>query len=231
MGSLEVSSTFLSAESLDIHLAHPTAGECYSIWKLTSSEWKDALSLSLYLEESAYLTTIPLARDGGMTLWILVDKNLPKDHRTILCSCKTFRKRSLVSDANGSVTETIIHGVASVFCDPAYRCRGYATRMMRELAKVLRGWQVESESCVGSILYSDIGERLYSRVGWHSSPENVHIELAPLVLQKPLRAKQLLSQDLGQLCKEDEAMTRKRMTGQADGKTRMMIIPDHDHML
>lgn len=226
--------TFLalpSAKSPELHLTHPTARECLAIWKLTSTEWKDALSLSQYLEESAYLTTIPLARDGGMTLWVLVDKTLPPDQRPILCSCETFRKRSMVSDAKGILTETITHGVASLFCNPAYRRRGYGSRMMNELATVLRSWQVEHKKCVGIVLYSDIGKKFYANVGWHPSPTNIHIELAPLIASKPLRAKELLSSDLAQLCKEDETIMRKRMTNKSDGKIQMMIMPDHDHML
>lgn len=230
MGPLDTSLALVPAQSPDLHLAHPTARECLSIWKLTSSEWKDALSLPLYLEESAYLTTIPLATDGGMTLWILVDKNLPPDHRPILCSGETFRKRSLLSDAKGGVTETITHGVASLFCHPAYRGRGYGSRMMKELAAVLRSWQVESKKCVGCVIYSDIGRKYYADLGWHPSPANFHIELAPLIASKPSKAKELLSGDLDQLCKEDEALIRKRMTGKS-GKIQMMIIPDHDHML
>jgi GNAT superfamily N-acetyltransferase len=228
---MDISSAMLPAQSPDLHLDHPTAGECVSIWKLNSSEWKDALSLPLYLEEWAYMMSTPLVKDGGMTVWILVDKNLPPDRRPILCSCETFRKRSLVGDSRGSVTETIIHGVASVFCNPAYRGRGYGSRMMKELAEVLRSWQVERKKCVGSVLYSDIGKNYYADLGWRPSPNNAHIELPPLIAPKPPRAKQLLSTDLEQLCKEDEAMIRKMMTSKTDGKIRLMIVPDHDHML
>lgn len=42
---------------------------------------------------------------------------------------------------------------------------------------------------------------------------------------------QLLSRDLNQLCKEDEAIMRKELASKSDGKVRMMIVPDHDHML
>jgi GNAT superfamily N-acetyltransferase len=184
MGSLDTSPTLLLAQSPDLQLAHPTAGECLSIWNLTSSEWRDALSLPLYLEESAYLTSIPLARDGGMTIWILVDKNLPPDQRPILCSCETIRKRSLVSDGKGSVSEMIIHGVASVYCDPAYRGRGYGSRMMQELAEVLRTWQVGDKDCAGSVLYSDIGKDYYADLGWQPSLNNTHIEL-PVAPKQP----------------------------------------------
>ena len=226
MGSLNA-----SAQSLDLHLSHPTAEECLSIWKLTSLAWGDALSLPLYLEESAYLTTVPLAKDGGMTTWVLVDKNLPPDQRPILCSCETFRKRSLISDTKGNVAEAIIYGVASVYTNPTYRGRGYASRMMRELAKVLRSWQITTVKCVGIVLYSDIGKTFYAGLGWHPAPENNHVEFYPLMASQPLRATLLRAGDLAQLCKADEAMLRGAMTSKADGKLRMMIVPDHDHML
>jgi len=122
----------LDAHSPDIYLSHPTNAECLTIWGLSSLSWRDALTLPQYLEESAFLTTVPLAKDGGMTIWILVDKNLPSGKRPILCACESFRKRALLSTREGELTETIIHGVASVFTDPAYRGRGYASRLMRD---------------------------------------------------------------------------------------------------
>ena len=231
MGSLDSSLALPNAQSPDLHLSHPTARECISIWKLTSLAWRDALSLPLYLEESDYLTTIPLAKDGGMTLWILVDKNLPPDQRTILCSCETFRKRSLLSSTKGYVTETIIHGVASVFCDPAYRRRGYSSRMMRELAQVLRNWQIDTTKCIGSILYSDIGKNYYANLGWRPIPNNTHIEFHSSIASKSSRARKLLPEDLHQLCKEDETMIRKAMSSTSDKQVRMTLVPDHEHML
>lgn len=230
MGSLDAALALPLAQSPDLQLSHPTPRECQTIWKLTSRAWRDALTLPLYLEESAYLTTVPLAKDGAMTLWILVDKSLAPNQRTILCSCETFRKRSLISDAAGTVTETIIHGVASVFCDPAYRRRGYASRMMMELADVLRSWQVESKRCVGSVLYSDIGKDYYARLGWLPIQNNGHVEFEALMAQKPPEAIQILSGDLDQLCRDDEATIRKSMRSTSDEKLRMVLVPDLDHM-
>ena len=69
-----ISTPLPDAHSPDIHLSHPTGEECLKIWELSSLAWRDAFTLPLYLEESAFLTTVPLARDGGMTIWILVDK-------------------------------------------------------------------------------------------------------------------------------------------------------------
>lgn len=233
MGSLHLSPfTLPHAQSEDLHISHPTPGECQAIWNLNSIAWKDALSLPQYLEESAYLTTAPLAEAGGMTLWVLSDRNLLPDQRPILSSCETFRKRVLISDAKGIVSEKIVHGVASVFCNPQYRRRGYATRMMRELVKILPSWQVKSNQCVGSVLYSDIGPEFYANFGWHPFPNNNHIEIDASISPNAPRATQLVSRDLDQLCKEDEGMIRNSLSStSSDSKLRMMIVPDHDHML
>ena len=56
------------SSSSDLILSHPTPEECCSIWELTFPEWGDALTLPEYLEESLFLTSVPLAKDGGMTM-------------------------------------------------------------------------------------------------------------------------------------------------------------------
>ena len=232
MGSMTVSLTLPNVESQDIQLSHPTAEECVEIWKLSFLAWGDALSLPLYLEESAFLTTVPLAKDGGMTLWILTDKTLSPNKRPILCSCETFRKRSLVGDTKGDVTEMIVHGVASVFCNPLYRGRGYASRLMKELAKVLPTWQTERRKCIGSVLYSDIGKSYYAELGWHPFPNNNHVEFDPMIASKSPKATIIRAGDLDQLCKEDEAMVWKAMSSSiSDRRMRMVLVPDLDHML
>ena len=233
MGSSGISLAALpDAQSPDLHLSHPTALECQTVWKLSSLAWTDALSLPQYLEESAYLTTVPLAKDGAMTNWILTDRSLPPDQRPILCSCETFRKRAFISGRDGNLTEKIVYGVASVFCDPILRLRGYGSRLMRELAEILRTFQAETTKPIGSVLYSDIGKKYYADLGWHPFPINTHIELDPSAVPKGSRATQLLSGDLQRLCEEDEAMIRKELTSiSSNGKTRMMLVPDLDHML
>lgn len=220
------------ARSSALHLIHPTPGECQVVWKLSSLAWTDALSLPQYLEESAYLTTVPLARDGKMTNWILTDKNLPPGQRPILCSCETFRKRAFISDRDGNLSEKIIHGVASVFCNPVFRQCGYGSRLMRELSETLRTFQTERTDSIGSVLYSDIGKKYYADLGWHPFPINTHIELDPSMAPEGPRATQLSSQDLQRLCEEDEAMIQKDLTRpSSNGMMRMMLVPDLDHML
>lgn len=221
------------AQSPDLHLTHPTSSEFGSIYSLSFQEWGDALTLPQYLEESAFLTTVPLAKDGGMSIWLLTDRTLPHNNRPILCSCETFRKRTFVTTSNGHFSEAIIHSVASVFCNPKYRGRGYAARLMRELAVILPNWQTESKKCVGSVLYSDIGKTYYAKLGWHPFPLNDHIEFDPMPISKlpKIEIRTIAEKDLDQLCKDDEAMIWRAMTSSSSRKPLMMLVPDLDHML
>ncbi|KAL4980892.1 hypothetical protein BDW66DRAFT_853 [Aspergillus desertorum] len=92
--------------SPSLTLTHPTPAETQQIWDQTSALWTDALTVPQYLEEYAYLLTVPLARDHGITQWILVDNvnhetgtegdsTQRESKRTVLASCETFRKRAL----------------------------------------------------------------------------------------------------------------------------------------
>lgn len=224
-----------------LHLAHPTPEELVHISTNTFASWHDTLPLPAYLAESLYLSTVPLAKDNGLTTWILVDKRLPPNARPILSSCESYRKHALTSDADGgNVSDAIVHGVASVFCAPPYRRRGYAARLMKELARVLRDWQTAEDQqqikCVGSILYSDIGKTFYANLGWAPHPRNTHAAFAPQQgIPKPTLTKAIAEEDLAALCEQDEAMVRKAMARPAalpdDVKMRVTIVPDCDHML
>lgn len=218
------------ARSPTLYLTHPTASEFKTIYSLSFLAWGDALSLPQYLEESVFLTTIPLAKDDGMHVWMLTDRTISPDHRPILCSCETFRKRAFVTDTQGQFSEMIIYGIASVFCNPKYRGRGFAARLMRQLAIMLPNWQVASRRCIGSVLYSDIGKTYYANLGWHPFPVNTHIEIDPKGAPMTSQARKLLAGDLGQLCKDDEALIQKAMTSTSNCKIRMMLVPDLDHM-
>ncbi|KAL1956728.1 hypothetical protein VTO42DRAFT_6878 [Malbranchea cinnamomea] len=220
-----------AATSPRLHLDHPTDEESIAIWMLTASSWRYALSIPQYLEKSSYLMTVPLAKDGGLTQWILVDKTLPPNQRPIPASCETLRKRALVSDVHGNVTEAIAHGVASVYCDPKYRRRGYASRLLRELRDVLPVWQADqSKRVVASILFSDIGKEFYAAVGWRPFP-SFHLEFDAAALVAT-GASHVFAEQVGELCKEDEAISRRAMAcPYSRRKTRFMILPDHDHML
>lgn len=220
-----------TSTSSDLHLDHPTPEKCFQIWATTADAWKDSLTTPLYILESAYLMTVPLAQDGGMTTWVLVDKDRPPNKRDIFCSCETFRKRCIVSDSTGNVTEGIVHGIASVFCPEKFRGRSYAARHMKELATVLRGWQAENGKVIGSVLYSDIGKEYYTRLGWTPNPVNGHLVLSPAMMEIPATSRPVFESELESLCLRDQATIQSDMATPSASRKRVVILPDLDHML
>ncbi len=153
-----------------------------------------------------------------------MDKNnaLP-DQRPILSCGRTYRKQALISDPQGNVKDVIVGGV---FSDLAYRGRGYASRLMVELASTLRDWQLkDGEICIGSTLYSVVGRRFYSQFGWKAPFKNTDFEFPAQLHQAHPDVTLLQANDLTELCKRDEAMVRKSMANPSD-RTRLTIIPD-----
>lgn len=239
------------ATSPSLHLSHPTAAEKTATWTLNSKNWGTALTLPDYLDRESYLTTVPLARDGGITHWILVDSNATPDSRPILGSLETIRKRALIAQ-DGVLKETITHGIGSVFCNPAYRGKGCASRMLRELGPVLKGWQTDKsikgrEECAFSILYSDIGKKYYAKHGWLPFP-STHIFFPPTPVattngttgtngtssseHASERATPLADADIEALCTLDEKYIRKEMQQQSakDNKVHVAVVPDYETM-
>ncbi|OBT64452.1 hypothetical protein VE03_05371 [Pseudogymnoascus sp. 23342-1-I1] len=214
-------------------LRHPTPDEQIQIWTTTAATWGDPLDLlPLWLQRFKYLTTIPLAKNGGMTMWILTNTNYLPDQRPILSSCDTFLKRSLSSDAQGNTKDNIIYGIASVFTPPQYRRRGYAARLMEELSKKLHSWQSVHAPCIGSILYSDIGRSYYTKLGWHVNASNIHYTFKPAQVPWPSCTEGISKSRLAELCDIDEVMIRKAMKLPTnEERRRVVIIPDVEHML
>jgi len=220
------------SKSPDLILIHPTPEERLATWNLNFSSWGGALSREAYLEREQYMMTVSLTRDGGLTHWILVDKNEEPKKRHILGTCESIRKRAFINK-DGKVSEVITHCVGSVFCNPQYRGRKYASRMMVELGEKLRTFQTDTsvkgrEKCEFTVLWSDVGPRFYADHGWHPFP-STHISFP----SKPLgstRATKLYSKDLKELCDFDVAMITKELQSAKDGKTHVALVPDHVQM-
>lgn len=228
---------FPPSSSPSLALVHPTQAEKLRIWHLNGKSWAGQLSMQAYLRREEHLANQPCTRDGGITYWILVDATQDPNQRDILSSCESLRKRALVARAekygSGAVEEVVSHGIGSVFCDPRFRGRGYARRMIEELAKKLDTWQQpDGKRADFTVLYSDIGKQFYSKSGWEAFPSS-HIALPPAadnILAKP---HPLHAEDLRQLCLIDEALVIKkgfvRQSGKA-GKTIVCLLPDWDTM-
>ena len=150
-----------SSDSPHLRLVHPNEDEKTATWILNGQVWRGQLSLPAYLRREVHLANQPFTRHGGITYWILVDTSPASSsrNRTILASCESLRKRALVAREGQPVREVISHGIGSVFCDPAFRGKGYARRMLSELGKILDTWQQQDENKADfTVLFSDIGK-------------------------------------------------------------------------
>ena len=156
MGSTEA---LPPSKSPQLALLHPTYEETIAIWNLNGQVWRGRLSMEAYIRRDQHLADQALTRNGGITSWILTDTTKTPNARPILSSCESIKKQAYVKRGNEEVREVISHGIGSVFCDPQYRGRGYAKRMVEELGKKLDTWaQPESTRTNFSVLYSDIGK-------------------------------------------------------------------------
>jgi hypothetical protein len=219
-----------SSDSPELILAHPTEKELQHIYNLTFSSWCDALTHLQYLEESNLLSTAPLAKNGGLRVWILTTSMMSPDERPILCSCETFKKRALYDAENGNrekgVEEKIIYGIASVFTNPVSRGKGYAPRMLRALSDILR----QEEDCVGSILYSDIGPDYYAKLDWIPATRNTQFEIPAKDNVEPVEGELVTSERLKRLCTIDEKVIRAELANDEASGKKMAVIPDLQHM-
>ncbi len=228
-------------------LINATPDEQRQIWRATHPSWGPGLTLDQYLDREAYLLTTALAKDGGLTQWILTDSSAAASSRPVLSSCETIRKRAIVADPSGALADVTAHGVASVFTDPEYRSRGYAGKMMALLGEELvRQEDAAPGAARFSVLFSDIGPKFYANHQWMPIG-NSHLEFPvtgpPATM--PANVTELNDGHLAALATRDEQLLREQLSKPlADGnstKLRAAILPDfktldwqyrrEDHML
>lgn len=244
MGSIFSSVSELpSADAPGLVLVHPTPAERVECLKLNGAAWKGPLTFDQYIEREDYLRTQRLSKDGSLTLWILVDGSLPPDNRPILSACETLRKPALLAH-DGVVEDIFTQGVGSVFCRPDFRSRGYAKRMLTELAKKIETWQQENEKrkkCLFSVLYSDIGKNFYAQFGWKAFPSS-HLAFPPLAsdddnsnnLPVTLPAVgDMTADDVKRTMCSKEVMDRYRnilKKASVGSTTKVAVVPDSAHL-
>ncbi len=145
------------SSSASISLVPATLLERYQCWHINSHSWRGPLSVAQYLSREAFLERQLLTRDNQITYWILTDTALAPQRdgtRPILASCETLRKEGYLAE-DGHLKKLVTHGIGSVFCRHEYRGRGYASRMMTEVARTLETWQQQGASkAFFSILWS-----------------------------------------------------------------------------
>lgn len=233
------------SSSSTISLVTATVLERYQSWHINSHSWRGALSVSQYLSREAHLGDQLLTRDGKITYWILTDTSLPVGRdgaRPILASCETLRKEGYLA-RNGRLKTLVTHGIGSVFCRQEYRGRGYASRMMTEIGKMLETWQQEEGTTASfSMLWSDIGRSFYAAHGWKAM-SSTHLSLPALSRQmyaKPndqpdySRIRPLYVQDLqNRICPKATALLEAQLRVRSEQRPDILHIairPDYHHM-
>ncbi|KAK1749520.1 lysine acetyltransferase [Echria macrotheca] len=241
MGSITPPSASLpESTSPSLILTHPTPSEQQHTWSLTHPKWGPALTKEAYLARESYLTTVPLAKDGGISHWILTTTTTTSpspsqsssENRPILSSCETLRKPCITALPSGDLTKGIAYGIGSVFTDPQFRGRGYADRMLRELGQIL-----SSGDATCSVLYSDIGREFYAKRGWMAFPSG-HVAFPPLEKMDGEggndKVRRLVGyHELAELCAVDEGLVRGQVIKRAreTGKKCVALMPGLEQML
>ncbi|KAI0380142.1 hypothetical protein F5Y04DRAFT_258373 [Hypomontagnella monticulosa] len=239
MGSASQDYVLPDAKAPTLILAHPTDAEKQRTWSLNHREWGGALTLEEYLKREPYFTSIPLARDGGMSHWILTDSAWMLEFggdRPILASCESIRKRVLVAaPGDTEVRDGVGHGIGSVFTYPEFRSHGYGGRMLKDVGAALRKWQPEGQDVVCSALWSDIGKLYYAKKGWAAFP-SLHVEFLVPADQpqgNENKASPITYDNLEPLCQRDEQLLREKLarTAREAGRTSIAFAPDYNQML
>ena len=151
-----------SADGRALRLVQLSETEIHSQIGQNSIIWKGPLTIEAYARREEVLASQRLTENAGITYWGLVEDDQgqnPRD-RTVLAGCESIKKRALVVRAGSNevkVEDTMSEGIASVFCPPHFRSRGFSRQMMELLANALPS-QSQEEACLFSILYSDIGK-------------------------------------------------------------------------
>ncbi|TLS26415.1 hypothetical protein PpBr36_04843 [Pyricularia pennisetigena] len=203
MGS--IGSNLPPASSPSLIVTKATPDELRRIWISTYNNWGRALSVADYVERERYITTIPGSSEGRMTSWVLVEADKSPEERQVLSSCDTWRKPAVAVLPGGKhIEDGIAHVIGGVFTAPEFRGKGYASRMMTEVGKILKTYQADQVShshggktlrqtsgrgaseinghgkspVLFSALYSDIGKGFYAKHGWRPYP-STHISWTP----------------------------------------------------
>ena len=242
MGSADISLPL--ATSPNLVLVTPTPEERLECLRINGAAWRGCLDIEQYIQREDLLFRQEMTKDGALSCWILVERQLPPNNRTILSSCETFAKRAFLAH-DGKVEDIVAHTVGSVFCRSEFRGRGYAKRMIAELAKVLETWQQDQsvrKKTIFSTLYSDIGKTFYAAHGWKPY-QSSHMVLSPVPradIEKGLDGIDMtLVKDLGaedvkrEMCSDaviERHRTFMRNASIADGRAKVAIAPDFSHM-
>jgi GNAT superfamily N-acetyltransferase len=137
-----------------MRLRTATADEQRARDGLCASVWGGGLTVEQFVEREARLRSHWWPR-AVMRSWLW-----EADDGAVLASCETFALESQVGPARGHA-----HLIASVFTEPRYRGRGYASAMLHALA----AWS-RADGAQAMVLFSEVGPALYQALGFRPVP-------------------------------------------------------------
>ncbi len=120
--------------------------------RLTHATWGDRLSVEQYLAREDALRATAFAR--GMRTWLLEEES------RVVASCESYAMASVLDGRDGTT-----EGIASVFVEPELRGRKLAAELLSRLLARFR-----EEKAHASILYSEVGTKLYEQAGYRARP-------------------------------------------------------------
>jgi hypothetical protein len=180
------------------------------------------MTLEQYIGREDTLAKTPLSANGATKYYVLHHKDDPE---MIVSACEVTAKKALVADREGGSRVVDAYGLASVYTAPKFRGGGMAGYMLRRVQEAVDG------RAEFGVLYSDIGRRYYTRLGWRDcrSPQ-VKFCLQD-GLEKPAVGADVRFLDEGEvaeLCEKDvDALTERfrKLAERKDGKTHVAFLP------
>lgn len=122
--------------------------------RLTAPVWGNRLSLEQYLARERRLRATEFAKTALRT-WVL-----ERDDGAIVASHESYAMRTESALGTGHA-----EGIASVFVEDRLRGKGYAAQLLSQSLARFR-----EEKAQASILYSEVGAKIYSAIGYHARP-------------------------------------------------------------
>lgn len=121
--------------------------------RLTAPVWGDRLVPEQYLERERILRGTTFAK-RAMRTWVL------ERREEILASCESYSMPALLDGKRG-----VAQGIASVFVEERLRGNQYARSLLQVLLHTFA-----AERAQASLLYSEVGTKLYSSLGYVARP-------------------------------------------------------------
>ncbi|CAH1758725.1 5620_t:CDS:2 [Entrophospora sp. SA101] len=142
----------------ELVLVEATAEQAIITQRNTYEEWGyPQFTVDEYLQREVVLKDLDYTREN-FQIWVLVPAN---DTKTLQV-----------------IASLIYYGIATVFTPKKYRKNGYASKLLCLLQEKLQDKSNNNNNAHFSVLYSEVGPKFYSKLGWKLYPHSdLHSDL------------------------------------------------------